>query len=104
MLDNSLNDERLGSKSRVERDLGDNDDILSLQPGQAESREMDLDSQSKFSEPRNAEDDTSDRFLKYKSSDNVSEEHVKFCWTCSEMMLVLRNRGLVQECFWTSHN
>ena len=47
-LDNSLNDELLGSRSPVERDLGDNDDILSLQPGQTESREMDLDSQSIF--------------------------------------------------------
>ena len=73
-LDFSLNDELLGSKSPLERDLGDSDDILSLQPGQAESREMDLDSQSNFSEPRYAEDDTSDRFLKCKSSDNVSEE------------------------------
>ena len=73
-LDNSLNDELLGSKSPVEWDLGDSDDILSLQPAQAESREMDLDSQSNFSEPRYAEDDTLDRFLKCKSSDNVSEE------------------------------
>ena len=48
-LDNSLNDEYLASRSP-------------------------MDTQSNVSEIQRAEDDTSDRFLKYKSDENVSEE------------------------------
>ena len=73
-LDNSLNDEQFGSRSPVQRDWPDDDDILSLQPGQGESRDLDLDSHSNASEQQKIEDDTSDRFLKYKSDENVSEE------------------------------
>ena len=49
-LDNSLNDEQFGSRSPVQRDWPDDDDILSLQPGQGESRDLDLDSHSNASE------------------------------------------------------
>ena len=73
-LDNSLNDEYLGSRSPVEREFQDDEDILSLQPGQVEARDLDLDTHSNLSEIQRAEDDTSDRFLKYKSDENVSEE------------------------------
>ena len=41
-LNNSLNDEYLGSRSPVEREFQDNEDILSLQLGQIEARYLDL--------------------------------------------------------------
>ena len=69
-----MNDEYLGSRSPVEREFQDDEDILSLQPGQVEARDLDLDTHSNLSEIQRAEDDTSDRFLKYKSDENVSEE------------------------------
>ena len=62
-LDTSLNDGYQGSRSPVERELQDDNDILSLQPGQVEARDLDLDTHSNMSEIQRAEDDTSDRFF-----------------------------------------
>ena len=73
-LDNSLNDEEFGSRLPVQKYLPDEDDILSLQLGHVKSRYLDLDSHSNATEQQKIEDDTSDRFLKYKSDENVSEE------------------------------
>ena len=73
-LDNSLNDDFLSSRSPVERKFQDDEDILCLQPGQVEARDLDLDTHSNVSEIQRAEDDTSDRFLNYKSDENVSKE------------------------------
>ena len=73
-LDNSLNDEYLGSRSPVEREFQDDEDILSLQPGQVEARDLDLDTHSNMSEIQRAENDTSDRFLNYKSDEHVTED------------------------------
>ena len=44
----------------MEREFQDNEDILSLQPGQIEGRDLDLETHSNVSEVQRAEDDTLD--------------------------------------------
>ena len=58
----------------MEREFQDDEDILSLQPGQVKARDLDLDTHSNLPKIQRAEDDTSDRFLNYKSNENVTEE------------------------------
>ena len=56
-----MNDDYLGSRSPVEREFQDNEDILSLQPGQIEARDLNLDTHYNVPEIQRADDDTSDR-------------------------------------------
>ena len=73
-MDNSFNDDFLGSRSPIGREFQDDEDILSLQLGQVEARDLDLDTHINVSVIQRAEDNTLDHFLKYKSDENVSEE------------------------------
>lgn len=89
-LDNSLNDDflypvRHGIQKRVEctetahssdldNEQDDHDDAVSLQPGQAETRDLDFDAQPIMSEHNELQaQQVDDRFLKYKT-DSPSEE------------------------------
>ena len=90
-LENSLNDELLDSSWRTlpqqsvsaeelhyTEDDFDMEDVISLQPGQAEAKELDLESQSNLSEHVQEQGQIDDRFLKYKLSENPSEETQHF--------------------------
>ena len=52
----------------------DLEDVISLQPGQAEAKELDVESKSNLSEHVQEQGQIDDRFLKYKLSENSSEE------------------------------
>ena len=86
-LENSLNDELLDSSRRTlpqqsvlaeelhyTEDDFDLEDVISLQQGQAEAKELDLESQSNLSEHVQEQGQIDDKFLKYKLSESSSEE------------------------------
>ena len=86
-LENSLSDELLDSSRRTlpqqsvsteelhsTEDDFDLEDVISLQRGQAEAKELDLESQSNLSEHVQEQGQINDRFLKYKLSENSTEE------------------------------
>ena len=85
-LENSLNDKLLDSSRRTlpqqssaeelhyTEDDFDLEDVISLQTGQAEAKELDLESQSNLSEHVQEQGQIDDRSVKYKLSENSSEE------------------------------
>ena len=73
-LENSLTEELLGSRTRFSANSDNEGDVLSLQPGQGECRDMSLISPSQASEVQICEERTSERFKKYNLEENLSEE------------------------------
>ena len=69
-----MNEELLGSRTHFSANSDNEGDVLSLQPGQGECRDMSLISPSQASEVQICEEGTSERFKKYNPEENLSKE------------------------------